>query len=102
MLYLKDKAEFQKEVLEVKDKPVIVDFFSEWCGPCKMMEPVLEKLSTEHKELKIVKVNVDEAQDLASEYNVMSIPTLYVFKDGAVAKQMVGFQSEASLLAAVA
>jgi len=101
MIYLKDKTEFQAEVLDVKGKPVLVDFFAEWCQPCKMMEPVLEKLSTENKDLKIVKVNVDEAQDLAMEYNVMSIPTLYVFKDGQVTKQLVGFQSEGSLLAAI-
>ena len=101
MIYLKTKTEFQKEVLDVKDRPVLVDFFAQWCGPCKMMEPVLEKLEQSNKTAKIVKVNVDEAQELAMEYNVMSIPTLYVFKNGEVVKQMVGLQSEAALEAAL-
>lgn len=99
MKFIKNKEEFQKEVLEAKET-VLVDFFATWCGPCQMMEPILENFAKTNPKVRVVKVNVDEAQELAMEYNVMSIPTLYVFKQGKPVNQMMGVQSEDNLKAA--
>lgn len=99
MKFIKTKEEFQKEVLEAKET-VLVDFFATWCGPCQMMEPILENFAKTNPKINVVKVNVDEAQELAMEYNVMSIPTLYVFKQGKPVNQMMGVQSEDNLKAA--
>ncbi len=71
-------------------KTVLLDFFAEWCGPCRMVSPLVERLSDEHPEIVVAKVNVDDEQDLAAQYGVMSIPTLVVLKDGKVAKRNVG------------
>lgn len=73
---------------EVKDGLVLVDFYAEWCGPCKMLTPVLERLG---ESFEIVKVDVDKHFDLAKEYGIMSVPTLFIFKNGKVVKQMIGF-----------
>lgn len=92
-----DKATWQSEVAGATT-PVLVDFWAEWCGPCKAIAPALEELSIELAgKLKIVKVNVDESADLAGEYGIRSIPTLLVLKNGAVAAQMVGSMSKAQL-----
>lgn len=72
------------------DKPCIVDFYADWCGPCKMLSPIVDEVAKEMSEIKVVKVNVDEAQDLAMNYQVMSIPTLVVIKNGKEAKRSVG------------
>ncbi len=85
-------AEFQKEVLESKS-PVFVDFYAEWCGPCKITEPIIEELSgaAEYKDkISFIKIDVDENNDLAGQYNVFSIPTFMVFKGGQPTSQMVG------------
>ena len=83
-------ANFQKEVLE-NPEPVLVDFFAEWCGPCKMVSPVVEELSgTYSGRLKVVKVDIDRAQDIAGQYGIMSVPTLMIFKNGEMADQKVG------------
>jgi len=100
MKFINSKEEFQKEVLEEKGT-VLVDFFAEWCGPCKMMDPVLKDLAAANPELKIVEVNVDQAQELAMEYNVMSIPTIYIFKGGSAVNQMIGAQSLPALEQAI-
>lgn len=84
-----DKNSFQKEVLEQKGV-TLVDFYAEWCGPCKMTGPILDELSAEMKDVKIVKINVDENPDLASLYSVLSIPTFLIFKDGKVVNQFMG------------
>ena len=81
---------FEKEVLNEKGT-VLVDFFADWCGPCKMMAPVLEELQGKHGDVKVCKVNVDKNSDLAAKYGVMSIPTLLVFKDGGLVNQSVGY-----------
>ncbi len=89
---------FKEEVLN-SEKPVLVDFYADWCGPCKMMAPIVEELSTElDGKAKVGKINVDENSDIAVEYNVMSIPTLILFKNGKEEKRLVGLRDKEELL----
>ena len=90
-------ADFQKEVLE-SEIPVLVDFFATWCGPCKMMAPIVDEISEERNDCKVVKIDVDENGEIAQEYGVMSIPTFISFKDGEVFAQTIGGQSKEDLL----
>ena len=90
-------ASFQAEVIESQE-PVIVDFWAPWCGPCRMVEPVLEEIANERSGLKVVKLNVDENQQTAITYQVMSIPTLLVFRGGKVVKKIIGAYPKAKLL----
>lgn len=88
---------FDQEVLK-SDKPVLVDFWAAWCGPCQMMGPIVDELAEEMKDkVKIGKLNVDENRETATNYSVMSIPTLIIFKDGKVVKQLVGVQAKENL-----
>jgi thioredoxin 1 len=89
-------ANFEDQVL-LSDQPVIVDFYADWCGPCKMLSPVLEQLATEHTEVKIAKVNVDEEPALAERYRVRGIPYVALFKDGKLASQVVGYRPKAAI-----
>ncbi|MEY8427201.1 thioredoxin [Lachnospiraceae bacterium 46-15] len=88
---------FKEEVLE-SEIPVLVDFWADWCGPCKMVAPIIEEIAEELTDVKVGKVNVDEQPELAAEYRIMSIPTLMVFKDGAAANKAVGAMSKGEIL----
>lgn len=85
---------FQKEVLDHKDQPVLVDFYADWCGPCKVTSPIIDELSHEMDNVKFVKINVDENQDLSSQYSIFSIPSFLIFKNGKLVTQFVGAQSK--------
>jgi thioredoxin 1 len=94
-----DKNNFQSEVLQ-SNEPVVVDFWAEWCGPCKMIAPALEEIATEmHGKVKIAKLNIDENQELAVQFGVRSIPTLLMFKNGELAANMVGAVPKSKLTA---
>ena len=89
---------FKTEVLE-SNKVVLIDFYADWCGPCKMMSPVIDKIAEESDDrIKVCKLNVDDAQDIAVAYDVMSIPTLILFKDGTELNRLVGLQSKQEVL----
>ena len=91
------KDNFEEEVKK-SDKPVLVDFYADWCGPCQMQGPIVEKLAKENDSFKVGKVNVDEQQELAREYGVMSIPTLMVVKNGEITYKETGVLQENAIL----
>ena len=92
------KESFESEVL-ASDKPVLLDFWASWCGPCRMIAPVLDEIAAERSDIKVCKVNVDEEPDLAVQYGIMSIPTVLVIKDGKVVNQSLGAKPKNQLLA---
>ena len=90
-------ATFENEVLK-SDKPVLVDFNADWCGPCQMLKPTIEQLSDERDDVKFVSVNIDENDDLAYDYNVSSIPCLVLFRNGTEAKRSVGLKPKSEII----
>ena len=95
-----DKDNFHKEVLG-SDKPVLLDFFASWCGPCRMVGPILDEIAEEREDIKVCKVNIDEQPELAHRYRIMTIPTLMVLKDGQIIEQSVGAKPKHQILAMV-
>lgn len=89
---------FQNEIIN-SDKPVLLDFWAPWCGPCRMVGPILEEIAEERSDIKIGKINVDEQPELASQFRVMSIPTLIVIKDGKIVNQSMGAKPKNAILA---
>ena len=93
-----NKNNFQNEVLN-SEMPVLLDFWAPWCGPCRMVSPIVDEIAAERNDIKVGKVNVDEQPELAGQFGVMSIPTLVVIKGGKVVNQMVGARPKAQILA---
>lgn len=88
---------FNQEVLE-SEKPVLIDFYADWCGPCKMLSPIVDQVAKENKDIKVVKINIDETQDIAVKYQIMSIPTLVVIKNGEETNRSVGVIDKSEIL----
>ncbi|MBS5165060.1 MAG: thioredoxin [Butyricicoccus sp.] len=93
-----NKSNFHHEVIE-SDKPVLLDFWAPWCGPCRMVVPIVEEIAEEHPEIKVVKINVQDEQELAAQFQVSSIPTLMVVKNGKITNHAVGARPKAQILA---
>ena len=93
-----NKNNFRNEVLD-SEKPVLLDFWASWCGPCRMVSPIVDEIAAERGDIKVGKVNVDEQPELAAQFGVMSIPTLVVMKGGKVVNQIVGARPKAQILA---
>ncbi len=100
MATVKVTKENFKEVINT-EKPVLIDFYADWCGPCKMLSPVVDEIAEENPQFVIGKVNVDEEEELAMEFGVMSIPTLVIFKNGNVAEKLVGVRPKNSIIDAL-
>lgn len=92
-----NKDNFQKEVME-SEKPVLLDFWANWCGHCKSISPVIDEISAEHPEIKVCKINIDDEHELAKQFEIMSIPALLVIKDGKVTNRSVGLKPKNQIL----
>jgi len=94
------RENFREEVLS-SEKPVLLDFWADWCGPCRMVGPVLDEIAREREDIKVCKINIDEEKELAREYQIISIPTLMVIKEGKIIVKSLGAASKAKILAMV-
>ena len=94
------KADFEEKVLK-EALPVLVDFYADWCGPCKMMSPIVDEIAEEESEIKVCNINIDQAMEIAQKYRVMSIPTFIAFKNGEEAGRQIGAVSKGELLSLI-
>lgn len=92
-----NQENFFEEVLK-SEKPVLVDFFASWCGPCKMLSPIIDEIAEEREDIKVVKIDIDQQPELAAQYGVMSVPNLFVIKDGKVVNQAAGVRPKQQIL----
>ena len=95
-----NKDNFHKEVMN-SEKPVLLDFFASWCGPCKMVAPIMDEIAEEREDIKVCKVDIDQQPELASRFRVMSVPTLMVMKEGKIVEQSIGARPKHQILAMV-
>jgi len=93
-----NKNNFENEVMK-SDKKILIDFYADWCGPCRMVSPIVDEIANEHPEYKVCKVNVDEENELAASFEVMSIPSLFVMENGKIINQSMGAKPKAQILA---
>ena len=93
-----NKDNFESEVLK-SEKPVLLDFFATWCGPCRVLSPIIDAIAEEHDEIKVGKINIDEEPELATTFEVMSVPTVFVIKNGEVTNKSTGARPKAQILA---
>lgn len=94
------KNNFNQEIVE-SSKPVLLDFFASWCGPCQMLSPIIDEIAQENPDIKVAKINVNDEEELAAQFEVMSIPSLFVLKDGQVVDQFVGLLPKQDILSMV-